>query len=641
MKRKKLEALPVEERHLTEKRRYEFVPHIEDVDGEQHLVIEAYYGENREPNYRIFVKNDDYGTLDVNRKVWTRKEILDIVGRCWTKKNGKYGYYAMKGVLITETGRNIMKNYTGITDEQECERLLAEYQRKIREEKLEERDRKVTEGWDRQIGNLPTLPDDWDKFIQEEVAKNHYVFFQKTDKGITGTCTYCGKKSENRKMRHKERGKCPYCGKKVIHVNTARKDELGEYRNAWIVQTQGERTIIRTFKVGIRYRRTDSGDMKKETNQHPNTMIILEGKKNTEWVWGRYKQRGDKRWCSSMYSRICAWEDGCMYRRNAGEWKQNTQAKYLPLESIPYEIEMNPKAIFKNSQKNIDVAEKIMKIGLWELGKEALKGKFGASKKIKDILGTENDDLEILKQAETDMNQYRFFMTLKKEGKRPDTQELEQYGNMNMPLSMIEKMIPYTTFHQIYKRYKYNSREIIERYYEDYFNMCKDLGFDMKSTFVLFPKNIKKAHDDLTLYYNEKKDEAEGRRRNRIYAKVADMAEELNEMYGVEDEEYLVRAPRDAAEIIKEGHAMHHCVGGKQYTENMTKGSSYILFIRKKSDPEKPWYTMEISSDHTVLQVRGFANMDKDNIRGTSIWKLLTVKLKELRERDRIKAVAG
>lgn len=103
----------------------------------------------------------------------------------------------------------------------------------------------------------------------------------------------------------------------------------------------------------------------------------------------------------------------------------------------------------------------------------------------------------------------------------------------------------------------------------------------------------------------------------------------------MEDEEYFIRAPKNAAEIIKEGHAMHHCVAGKQYTEKMVKGESYILFIRKKSNPEKSWYTMEMKSDHTVVQVRGFANRDDDNIRQKNIWKLLTERLKELKKNMR------
>lgn len=221
---------------------------------------------------------------------------------------------------------------------------------------------------------------------------------------------------------------------------------------------------------------------------------------------------------------------------------------------------------------------------------------------------------------------------MKSFGKRPSVEEMEQYICTNIPLSLINKLIPYTSFRQIYKRYRYNSAGILSRYYNDYFNMCQELRFDMKSSFVLFPKNIKKAHDDLVLYYNEKKDELEEKKRNRIYVKVEKIAGELNRLYGVEDEKYFIRAPRNAAEIIREGHAMYHCVAGKQYTEKMVKGESYILFIRKKSNPEKSWYTMEMKSNHTVLQVRGFANRDDDNIRQKNIWKLLIERLKELKK---------
>ena len=164
--------------------------------------------------------------------------------------------------------------------------------------------------------------------------------------------------------------------------------------------------------------------------------------------------------------------------------------------------------------------------------------------------------------------------------------------------------------------------------------MCRELDFDMKAQFVLFPKNIKKAHDDLVLYYNEKKDEMKGRQRNRVYAKVAEQENLLNEKYAVEDEDYFIRAPHEAAELIKEGHAMHHCVGGENYAKKMAAGESFILFIRKKKEPEKSWYTMEVGSDNKVIQVRGFANGDRAHIRQTNIYKLFVKHLEELQKEE-------
>ena len=52
---------------------------------------------------------------------------------------------------------------------------------------------------------------------------------------------------------------------------------------------------------------------------------------------------------------------------------------------------------------------------------------------------------------------------------------------------------------------------------------------------------------------------------------------------------------------------MHHCVG--TYKEKHAEGRSAIFFIRRASEPEKPWYTLELNlKEMTVIQNRGKRN---------------------------------
>ena len=70
----------------------------------------------------------------------------------------------------------------------------------------------------------------------------------------------------------------------------------------------------------------------------------------------------------------------------------------------------------------------------------------------------------------------------------------------------------------------------------------------------------------------------------------------------------LIRIPESVSEIIAEGSNLHHCVAG--YAERHAEGKLHILFIRKKSNPDKPFYTMEVSTDGRIMQVRGHRNRD-------------------------------
>lgn len=629
MKKQKLLKLPVMPRriYMTERRKiYEAAVHEETVDGESVLVIELYYSRNDEVTYRIFLGQTDYVTCKLlgKEEQWTHKDIGELIGEIWVNGVGR----TIKTEVYTfpEDVEKI-KRFTGFTGNHV--ENIQEYQEKLRKEQRIRRDKKVTDVWDEEIGVLPPLPDDFENFCKKEAVKEHYFFYTKEQKSYRGHCQYCGREDTMEKVRQNTWGICRHCGKRVRYVSMDRRDWWGQDRDVWMIQKDVGRLIVRSFWVHTCYRK-ENGEVKEIKDVSRSGLWIL--KPDGRWSvynWERYRT-APRRWVEYIEM---PYPCGCFYRGNAAEWKTETGAGYLPLEQFPTELNLNAKKLLKAEAAQIGAAEKLMKLGLWELGSMALAGEL-KGKTPKEMLKTQNDDLKILVSAGADYDQYRFFMELKKEGKRPGVEEMHQYRDADIPMCMIREMIPYTTWHQIHKRYRYNSWAILKNYYWDYFHMCRELDFDMKAQFVLFPKNIKKAHDDLVLYYNEKKDEMKGRQRNRVYAKVAEQENLLNEKYAVEDEDYFIRAPHEAAELIKEGHAMHHCVGGENYAKKMAAGESFILFIRKKKEPEKSWYTMEVGSDNKVIQVRGFANGDRAHIRQTNIYKLFVKHLEELQKEE-------
>lgn len=69
----------------------------------------------------------------------------------------------------------------------------------------------------------------------------------------------------------------------------------------------------------------------------------------------------------------------------------------------------------------------------------------------------------------------------------------------------------------------------------------------------------------------------------------------------------MIIQPKQLSDIAYEGKVLSHCVGG--YAERHAKGALSIMFIRKKSEPDKPYYTMEVSADGKIVQVRGKRNI--------------------------------
>lgn len=65
----------------------------------------------------------------------------------------------------------------------------------------------------------------------------------------------------------------------------------------------------------------------------------------------------------------------------------------------------------------------------------------------------------------------------------------------------------------------------------------------------------------------------------------------------------LFRAPHSLQEIIQEGSALHHCVGNQRYIEQHTNGTTTIIFIRRKEEPNLPYFTLEYQNQQ-VTQIQ-------------------------------------
>lgn len=94
---------------------------------------------------------------------------------------------------------------------------------------------------------------------------------------------------------------------------------------------------------------------------------------------------------------------------------------------------------------------------------------------------------------------------------------------------------------------------------------------------------------------------------NEEMARFETVANALAVHYEVKTGDYIVRIPHTPKELISEGTALNHCVGG--YVRPVMNEETIIGFIRSKADPEKSLYTIEMSGDH-IIQAKGNFNED-------------------------------
>lgn len=77
-------------------------------------------------------------------------------------------------------------------------------------------------------------------------------------------------------------------------------------------------------------------------------------------------------------------------------------------------------------------------------------------------------------------------------------------------------------------------------------------------------------------------------------------------IYEYEDDNYIIRLPRDSNEIVREGSMQSICIGG--YTSSHAYGNTNLFFLRKKDDAETPFYAIEMDNYKTIRQIHGSHN---------------------------------
>lgn len=122
--------------------------------------------------------------------------------------------------------------------------------------------------------------------------------------------------------------------------------------------------------------------------------------------------------------------------------------------------------------------------------------------------------------------------------------------------------------------------------------------------------DVVRLHDGITNLYNAMRTEILDANNKEKEEKMKKLDEKRKKVFETEDNEFLIRLPIKLSEIVEEGSKLSHCVGG--YTDRHASGSTTILFLRKKSEADKPFYTIECHGDpkmgFTVSQIHGQGN---------------------------------
>lgn len=587
---------------------------LTDITGESILIINAYFKNNEMPNYRQFISKKEYVTQDLQAEPTWR------TGRLAHYLNYPYWEREYKGIYASDKFKNIICSYIGIIDD-DVMNAINKFQDEILQSETTRKEKLITDPIDELMAKeIKELPEDWKQWLIDDVfIKSRYIYYKYKGKVNTeGYCTHCNTDVTAYKPKHNQDGICPSCGSNIIYKAAGKSTKLRDRKHVAVLQKTSGGFVVRYFDLykeyGKKYKIADI------TFHETYRAFYNDNLDRREFEYSMFKNKY-LRWNRSSY--ISLYTEYNVYPYNIKEIIKDTKLKNSALDILAGNrkdfIFRVGDFIRKYKEGNI-LIEQLIKVGLYNLARDliyTLDKEILKEKKLNKKLGIEHDDIKILIEADITLRGLDLFKALRKEGKRLNAEQLKEIME-HYRIDRIENILKYVPVVKALRYLRELPAHISEKetIYSDYLESCVKLKQDIKNSFVLFPKDLKKAHDVNVELVNIMNNEKKYKEHNSKYAAIKKMKNEINRLFSFQDDKFLIRAPEDAAEIVKEGQALHHCVGGGYYSDRMAKGSIAILFLRDKENPDVSYYTLEIDREsNEVRQLHGYKNMDSDKDR--------------------------
>lgn len=142
--------------------------------------------------------------------------------------------------------------------------------------------------------------------------------------------------------------------------------------------------------------------------------------------------------------------------------------------------------------------------------------------------------------------------------------------------------------------------------YSDYLDQCRRLGLDVSHKEVAVPQDLRDLHRQYSEELTRQADEKKAKEQAERAKKLAKDLPKLKRKYTYASSGLFIRPAEGPEDLLKEGCAQHNCVYSC-YTEKYLDRKTDILFVRKQSDPDRSYVTVEFKNG-AVIQCRADHN---------------------------------
>lgn len=603
---------------------------VRNIAGQRILALYIYQRESIlagsiKPRWVMFHSRDDFATLSF-------REDAKATWQCSTLGSlDRIGGFDSKCAFYRQQDESRVARFC------KCERgaisMLGYLQRLISYRKELERKWKKQRAIIDRMKYVPVLPRDLKGFIHREVMPQ-YIFYDYQRKAPGHAyCTACRHEVRIAAAKHNTSGLCPRCKKKITFKCRGRRGRIFDRETVQVLQkAEGNGLVLRIIKV---YRSFADSDIPNhfEIWENARQFITLSssGQCSVDAYYYHYKAGYDLTpWCNGYRPVFDRWKynftadmSGVLYQRNLSDTLKDTPWAYSQLEAFSGIASFSGVATFLSAYIKRPKIEHLIKMKLYRLVSGIIYGGYSYSalqainfngENMRAILGIDRPYFPLLRELNPSIDQLHLIRQLLQADHKPSTEQIKWFIASKISNADAAKgLLAHMSVHKLQryveqqfapedeaalKRVDYYKMNTLITDYHDYLCMCKELQYDVKNSFILFPRELKAAHDSVAKTLKDK--------RTAEHEKaIAGSFDEWQKRYQYQSKELMMIPPHSAKEIVAEGAALHHCV--RLYVKNVAEKKSVILFVRSVDEPDKSLCTVEVK-DGQVTQARGFDN---------------------------------
>lgn len=644
MKRKLIEKIPWQS--AGEKEKMLVVAKIHSIGGEDVLIVDFALDK---PVVRIALSHNDFENYVpeespcTNVPRWGRRQYDDF-----RHGNGFHLPYNMyrswKTLADRETANTIHRFVYGEDDifhtDWNCD--IDYLQHEIYCDKHEQAEFRRRERLEKKMATVPEPTEGFKKwamvFVEEHVM---YMLPFRKKKTTKAVCSACQSEHEydKGKIQPKQVIICPSCGtectvKRVDYKNCNpipgyqfKKEillfqKIGEefcerhfYATRW-VDFSGEETrlteIGRIFYPIGKYNPGWNGEMTHGLREKGHTYF----NKYDPWIG---KEFWDDKNLSGLSNIIL--RSGPVYPRTINKQMfDGTRYQYCAMELIRNEKGFTPIDYLEKFNQMPQKMEMMVKTGLLRMALEITQYEFKGTGKPWEQLGITKKQMNRLRNINGGHRALLWMRYEEGTGKTVDDETIKYFEREGINPDDIDfisdRMSERKIMNYIIRQRKQrkSKTEDVLILWRDYLSMAMRMKMDVQQELIFKPGDVKQAHDDLVRLCGGADVAKRAGEIIQKFPNVDEILQSIKDKYEYIDDQYAVVVPEKIEGIIYEGRKLGHCLDKSDiYFDRIQRRESFIVFLRKAEDIEKPYYTLEIEPDGTTRQKRTTGDrQDKD-----------------------------